>query len=252
MKIMEDNMRLKDKVVVVTGGSRGLGKAMAERFLKEGAVVIITATREETVRPATEELSSLGQIEGIPMNVSNFEVVQETLAGVIEKYGRIDVLVNNAGITADSLFVKMTEEQFDKVMTVNVKGVFACTKAVVGSMIEKGFGRIINITSVTGHNGSFGQSNYAASKAAVVAMTQTWAKELGKKGITVNAVAPGYTLTEMVQAVPEKVLDKIRDKTPVNRLGKPEEIAAACVYIASDEAGFVNGAELNIDGGLVL
>ena len=214
--------------------------------------MVITATSEATVRPAVDELSSLGRIEGIPMNVADFEIVQKTLAGVIEKYGHVDILVNNAGITADAQIAKMTEEQFDKVMTVNVKGVFNCTRAVVNHMIERGYGRIINITSVTGHNGSFGQSNYAGSKGAVMTMTQTWAKELGKKGITVNAVAPGYTLTEMMNTVPEKVLDVIKEKTPLKRLGKPEEIAAACLYLASDEASFVNGAELNIDGGLIL
>ncbi len=245
-------MKLKDKIAVITGGSRGLGKAMAKRFLEEGATVIITATREDTVRPAVEELSSLGTIDGFPVNVAQFDAVQTTMAAIIEKYGHVDILINNAGITADAQIAKMTEDQFDKVMAVNVKGVFNCTRAVVGQMAERGYGRIINITSVTGHNGSFGQSNYAGSKGAVVAMTKTWAKELGKKGVTVNAVAPGYTLTEMMDTVPEKVLDMIKEKTPVRRLGKPEEIAAACLYLASDEAAFVNGTELNIDGGLVL
>ena len=245
-------MKLKDKVAVITGGSRGLGKAMAQRFLEEGAVVIITATSEGNLRKAVEELGSLGEIEGVRMDVSQYGTVQEILAGIIEKYGRVDILVNNAGITADAQLAKMTEEQFDKVVAVNLKGVYACTKAVVNSMIERGYGRIVNIASVTAHNGSFGQTNYAATKAGVISMTQTWAKELGKKGITVNAVAPGYTLTEMMETVPEKVLDSIKEKTPVKRLGTPEEIAGACVYIASDEAAFVNGAVLKIDGGLAL
>jgi 3-oxoacyl-[acyl-carrier protein] reductase len=245
-------MKLKDRVAVITGGSRGLGKAIARRFLEEGAVVVITATKEETLRKTAEELSALGRIEGVVMNVSQFSDVQEKIAGIIEKYGHVDILVNNAGITADAQLLKMTEEQFDSVISVNLKGVFSCTKAVAGRMTEQGYGRIINISSVTAHNGNFGQTNYTASKAGVIAMTQTWAKELGKKGITVNAVAPGYTLTEMVEAVPEKVLEVIREKTPVRRLGNPEEIAAACAYLASDEAAFVTGAVLKVDGGLVL
>ena len=146
----------------------------------------------------------------------------------------------------------MSEQQFDSVIAVNMKGVFSCTKAVVNHMIEKGNGKIISISSVTAHNGNFGQTNYAATKAAVISMTQTWAKELAKYGINVNAVAPGYTATEMVQKVPEKVLDSIKEKTPSKRLGEPQEIAAACAYLASDEAAFINGAVLKIDGGLVL
>ena len=245
-------MRLKDKVAVITGGSRGMGKAIALRFLEEGAVVIITATKEDKLRDTAEELSKMGSIEGVVMNVSKFDDVQRIMGGIIEKFGHVDILVNNAGITADSQLANMTEAQFDSVIEVNLKGVFNCSRAVVGHMIEREYGRIINITSVTAHNGNFGQTNYTAAKAGVMAMTQTWAKELGKKGITVNAVAPGYTLTEMVEAVPEKVLEKIKEKTPVKRLGKPEEIAAACAYLSSDEAGFVTGTVLKIDGGLIL
>lgn len=245
-------MKLKDKVAIITGGSRGLGKEIAQRFLTEGAIVVITDINEDKLRETAEELSKRGRIEGITMDVSQFGDVQKIMASIIDKYGRVDILVNNAGITADAQLVNMTEAQFDAVITVNLKGVFNCTKGVVNSMIEHGYGRIINISSVTAHNGNFGQGNYAASKAGVLAMTQTWAKELGKKGITVNAVAPGYTLTEMVKAVPEKVLAAIKEKTPVRRLGKPEEIAAACVYLSSDEAAFVTGAVLKVDGGLVL
>lgn len=245
-------MKLKDKVAVITGGSRGLGKAIARSFLEEGAVVVITATKEETLRRTAEELGELGRTEGVVMNVSQFSDVQKTMAGIIEKYGRVDILVNNAGITADAQLARMTEEQFDAVIAVNLKGVFSCTKAVAGKMAEQGYGRIINISSVSAHNGNFGQTNYSAAKAGVIAMTQTWAKELGRKGITVNAVAPGFTLTEMVEAVPEKVIEAIKEKTPVKRLGRPEEIAAACVYLSSDAAAFVTGAVLKIDGGLVL
>jgi 3-oxoacyl-[acyl-carrier protein] reductase len=245
-------MRLKDKVAVITGGSRGLGKAIARRFLEEGAAVVITDTQEDRLYRTAEELSGLGRIESAVMDVSRFDDVQKIIRGITDKYGRVDILVNNAGITADSQLVNMTEEQFDSVIAVNLKGVFNCAKAAAPQMIENGYGRIINISSVSAHNGNFGQTNYAASKAGVIAMTQTWARELGRKGVTVNAVAPGYILTEMVEAVPGKVREMIQGKTPVGRLGKPEEIAAACAYLSSDEAAFVTGAVLRIDGGLTL
>ena len=264
-------MRLKDKTAIITGGSRGLGKAIAKAYLNEGAVVIITARNQERLQATAEELCPLGRIEGISMDVSQFTAVQETMGSIIDKYGRVDILVNNAGIpsgpkgsgamlyrqqpgttTSGALLIDMTEEQFDSVIAVNLKGVFACAKAVAGHMIQRGCGRIINISSVTAHRGSFGQTNYAASKAGIISMTQTWAKELGRKGVTVNAVAPGYTATEMIGSAPGEVIGTVREKTPVKRLGTPEEMAAACVYIASDQAGFVNGAVLNIDGGIVL
>ena len=263
-------MKLKDKIAVITGGSRGIGKAIAQRFLEEGATVIITATHEDQLLQTAEELSKLGKIEGVRMDVSQFGEVQETLQKIIEKYGRVDILVNNAGIpsgvrgsgaafrqyhvtsTSGAQLVDMSEERFDQVIEVNLKGAFACAKAVAGSMIEHGYGRIINMSSITAHNGSFGQTNYAASKAGIISMTQTWAKELGRSGITVNSVAPGYIMTEMIQTTPEEVLHLIKEKTPLNRLGKPEEIAAACAYLASDDAGFVTGTVLKVDGGLVL
>ena len=264
-------MKLKDKVAVITGGSRGLGKAIAEGFLKEGAVVVITATNEDKLCSTAKELSTLGKIEAIRMDVLQYDRVQKTMGKILDKYGRVDILVNNAGIssgprgsgallleqhvstsTTGAQIVDMTAERFDRVLEVNLKGVFACAKAVVSSMIENGYGRIINMSSVTAHNGSFGQANYAASKAGIISLTQTWAKELGKNGITVNAVAPGYTMTEMISVIPDRLLEIIKDRTPLNRLGKPEETAAACVYLASDEAGFVNGAVLKIDGGIVL
>ncbi len=245
-------MKLKNKVALVTGAARGLGKAIAKRFLQEGAVVIITDLDQLNLESTAQELSPLGKIEACVMDVTQFEQVQSKMAKVVGRHGRIDILVNNAGITADAQLTKMTEEQFDCVIAVNLKGVFCCSKAVVDNMIENCYGRIVNIASVTAHNGNFGQTNYAASKAGVISMTQTWAKELGKKGITVNALAPGYVMTEMVQKVPENILDKIRGKTPVRRLGQPDEIAAACAYLVSNEAAFINGAVINIDGGLVL
>ncbi len=245
-------MKLKNKTAVVTGAARGLGRAIAQRLLEEGARVIITDINEESLGKAVNELKVYGEASSVIMDVTDFVEVQSSFAEIIKQYGRIDILVNNAGITADAQLKNMSEQQFDSVVAVNMKGVFACTRAVVNHMIENGYGKIISIASVTAHNGNFGQTNYAATKAAVVSMTQTWAKELAKYGINANAVAPGYTATEMVQKVPEKVLDSITAKTPAKRLGKPEEIAAACAYLASDEAAFVNGAVLKIDGGLAL
>jgi len=245
-------MRAKKRVVLITGAARGLGKEIARNFLEIGETVIITDINEENLKKTEEEFSSFGMIEGVVMDVTNYNEVQATILELIKKYNRIDILINNAGISADAQLIKMTEAQFDSVIDVNLKGVFCCAKAVVEGMITNGYGKIINISSVTAHNGNFGQTNYTASKAGVIAMTQTWAKELGKKGINVNAIAPGYTLTEMVKKVPENILDKIRDKTPLKRLGKPEEIAKACIYLASDEASFIHGAVIKIDGGLVL
>ena len=245
-------MRLTDKVAVITGAARGIGKAIAKRFVSEGATVIITDINATPLYHAVDELGAVGKTEGSLMNVTKYDSVQSIMGDIIKKYSRIDILVNNAGITADAMLAKMTEQQFDSVMQVNLKGVFCCTKAVASSMTAHGYGRIINIASVTAHNGNFGQTNYAASKAGVISMTHTWAKELGKKGVTVNAVAPGYIMTEMMESVPEKILENIVAKTPARRLGKPEEVAAACAFLASDEAAFVNGAVLNVDGGLVL
>jgi 3-oxoacyl-[acyl-carrier protein] reductase len=245
-------MRLSDKVAVVTGAARGLGKAIARRFLQEGATVVLIDVNQEGLDNAVAELQPLGRAEGVELDITQFQTVQDKFREIIEHFGKIDILVNNAGITADAQLSKMTEEQFDSVIRVNLKGTFCCARAVAGHMIGRGYGKIINIASVCAHNGNFGQTNYTASKAGVIAMTQTWAKELGKKGINVNAVAPGYTLTEMVQKVPPEILGGIVDKTPLRRLGQPEEIAGACAYLASDEAAFVQGAVFRIDGGLVL
>ena len=245
-------MKFEGKVAVITGGARGLGKAIVKRFLQDGALVVITDINQESLDKSVQDLGEYGAVSAALMDVTKFDEVQTAMASIIAQLGKIDVLVNNAGITADAQLKNMTEAQFDSVVAVNMKGVFCCTKGVVGHMIENGYGKIINISSVTAHNGNFGQTNYAATKAAVIAMTQTWSKELGKHGINVNAVAPGYIATEMVQKVPEKILDSIRAKTPSKRLGEPSEVADACAYLASDEARFVNGAVLKIDGGLVL
>jgi 3-oxoacyl-[acyl-carrier protein] reductase len=193
-----------------------------------------------------------GNVEFMKVNTAKFEEVEKAAKNVFEKFGKIDILVNNAGITRDSTLKKMTSEQWQQVIDVNLTGVFNCTKCVVEYMLDKGFGRIINTSSVVALYGNFGQTNYVAAKAGLIGMTKTWAKELGRKGINVNAVAPGFIATEMVMQMPENVLDAMKSKVPVGRLGKPEEIAATYLFLASDDAAYINGAVISVDGGITL
>ncbi|MFY9134246.1 MAG: 3-oxoacyl-ACP reductase FabG [Bacillota bacterium] len=246
-------MRLDGKVAIVTGSGRGLGKEAAFLFAEEGAkVVVCDINRQSAEEVALAIVDAGGEAMATMVDVTDSESVQRMVDAAMERFGTIDVLVNNAGITADAQLVKMTEDQWDRVIAVNLKGVYLCTKAVAPIMIAKGSGRIINTSSVVGIYGNFGQSNYVATKAGVIGMTKVWAKELGRKGITVNAVAPGFTMTEMMSTVPEKVLTGIRDRTPLGRLGEPRDIAYAYLYLASNEASFVNGATIQVDGGLTL
>lgn len=252
-------MRLKDKVCLITGGAAGIGKATALRFSQEGAKVVICDVSQEA---GDELLPLLGPEASFSIvNVVDRDAVQEWINTTIEKYGHIDVLVNNAGVTRDSLLVKykdgqvvsqMSQEAWDFVVDVNLKGVFNCTQAVVPSMIENGGGVIINASSVVGLYGNFGQTNYVATKAGVIGMTKVWARELGRHKIRVNAVAPGFILTEMVKKMPEKVLANMQEHTPIGRLGEPEDIANAFLWLASDEASFVHGTTISVDGGIVL
>ncbi|MGI6541058.1 MAG: 3-oxoacyl-ACP reductase FabG [Bacillota bacterium] len=246
-------MRLDGKVAIITGSGRGLGKEAAFLFAEEGArVVVCDINRQSAEEVALAIVDAGGEAMATMVDVTDSESVQRMVDAAMERFGTIDVLVNNAGITADAQLVKMTEDQWDRVIAVNLKGVYLCTKAVAPIMIAKGSGRIINTSSVVGIYGNFGQSNYVATKAGVIGMTKVWAKELGRKGITVNAVAPGFTMTEMMSTVPEKVLTGIRDRTPLGRLGEPRDIAYAYLYLASNEASFVNGATIQVDGGLTL
>ncbi len=246
-------MRLEGKVAIITGSGRGLGKEAACLFAEEGAKVVVGDINYES---AEEVAAAIGEEGGeamaVKLDVTDSASIQAMVDKVLERFGSIDVLVNNAGITADAQLVKMNEDQWDRVIAVNLKGVYNCTKAIAPIMIARGSGRIINTSSVVGVYGNFGQTNYAATKAGVIGMTKVWARELGRKGITVNAVAPGFTMTEMMSTVPEKILSGIRDKTPLGRLGEPRDIAYAYLYLASDEANFVNGATIQVDGGLVL
>lgn len=246
-------MRLKDKVAIITGSGGGLGKEAALLFAREGAKVVVCDINEVRADATAREINEFdGVAVGMRVDVADLESVENMVGRVLETFGRVDVLINNAGITADALLVKMTDEQWDGVMNVNLKGVFNCTRAVAPMMIEQGSGKIVNTSSVVGVYGNIGQTNYIASKAAIIGMTKGWAKELGRKGINVNAVAPGFTMTEMMSTVPERILTAIKEKTPLGRLGEPKDIAYAYLYLASDEANFVNGAVLQVDGGLVL
>ncbi len=250
-------MRLEDKVCVITGGAAGIGKATAIRFAEQNAKVVIC----DVVQQAGEEVAQAIDGDFYLVDVVDRQAVQEFVDQVINKYDRIDVLVNNAGVLRDGLLVKikegqlvkqMPEEEFDLVVNVNLKGVFNCTQAVAPYMIKQGEGVILNATSVVGLDGNFGQTNYVATKAGVVGMTKVWARELGRYGIRVNAVAPGFIATEMVQAMPEKILSGMKARTPLSRLGEPVDVANAYLYLASDEARFVSGAVLRVDGGIVI
>ena len=246
-------MRLKGKTAIITGGARGIGFAIAKRFVEEGASVALWDVLEDQLAEAKAKLSINGN-RGVTqkVDVTKAEEVKQAMDRVEAELGRVDVMVNNAGITRDAMLHKMDESQWDSVIDVNLKGVFLCGREAGSRMRERGTGVILNTSSVVGLYGNVGQTNYAAAKAGVIAMTQTWAKELGAKGVRVNAVAPGYTMTEMMQTVPEKVLDALKDKAPLKRLGKPEDIAAAFAYLASDDAAYVTGHVLSVDGGLTL
>lgn len=244
---------LDGKIAIVTGGSSGLGKATILKFAALGAIVVNWDINTERGEALAAELQNAGHKAAFyTVNTSDFNAVQSAAADIISKFGKIDILVNNAGITRDATMLKMTSDQWQQVIDINLTGVFNCTKAVVPFMIEKGFGRIISISSVVGLYGNFGQTNYAAAKAGVIAMTQTWAKELGRKGINSNAVAPGFIHTEILNAMPEEVLDKMKAKVPLQRLGKPEDIANINAFLASDEADYINGATISVDGGITL
>lgn len=240
--------RLSNKIAVITGGSDGIGKATAERFAAEGATVIIWNRTPATGEAVAKQIGG----EFIKVNTASFAEVEEATRQVIEKHGCIDILVNNAGITRDATLKKMTPEMWQSVIDVNLTGVFNCCKCVSPIMIEKGWGRILNASSVVGLYGNFGQTNYVATKAGIIGMTKTLAKELGRKGITVNAVAPGFILTNMVRQMPAEVLDSMKAKVPEQRLGEPEEVAGLYAYLASDEAAYINGATISIDGGLTI
>lgn len=252
-------MRLNDRVALITGAASGIGRATAERFAAEGAAVMIADVDEAKGKEAAEKLG--GGARYYKVDVTDRAAVQEWVDAVVKAFGRADILVNNAGILRDGQLVKMKdgelakqmpEADFDLVVSVNLKGVFNCAQAVAPHMIRQGGGVILNASSVVGLDGNFGQTNYVATKAGVIGMTQVWARELGRYNIRVNAVAPGFTQTEILSVMPEKILEGMRARTPLGRLGQPQDIANAYLFLASDEASFITGAVLRVDGGVVV
>ena len=244
--------RLEGKVAIVTGGAQGIGFATVRKFLDEGAAVALCDVRKEGVDQAVEALAGRGPVRGHVVDVTRRDQVDAMVASVKEQRGRIDVLVNNAGITLDARLQKMTEDQFDKVVAVNLKGTYNCAQAVIETMIEQGGGVILNASSVVGIYGNYGQSNYAASKFGVIGFAKTWARELGPKGIRCNAVCPGFIATPILKTIPDKVMAQMTERVPMKRLGRPEEVADLYAYLASDEASYINGAVIEVAGGLTV
>jgi 3-oxoacyl-[acyl-carrier protein] reductase len=246
-------MRLKDKVAIVTGAGSGIGEATAIKFAQEGARVAVcdinVAACERVVRSIAD---AGGTAMAVHLDVTDKASVAAMVEGVMKAWGRVDTLVNNAGIVQDAQLKKMTDEQFDRVIDVNLKGVYHCTKAVVDIMLAQGTGCILNASSIVGLYGNFGQTNYAATKFGVIGMVKTWARELGRKGVRANAVCPGFIETPILKSMPEKVIKMMEDKVPLGRLGKPEDIANAYAWLASDEASYINGAVIEVSGGVTI
>ena len=246
-------LRLANKVSIITGAAQGIGLATALKFAREGAVVVVCDVKQAAVDAAVAQCQALGaKALGFVMDVTKRAVVDDVVAKVLAQCGRVDVLVNNAGITADARLQKMTLEQFDKVIDVNLRGVFHCSQAVADAMVAQGSGVILNASSVVGVYGNFGQTNYAATKFGVIGFTKTWSRELGPKGVRVNAVAPGFIATPILGSIPDKVIAEMEHRVPMRRLGQPEEIANVYAFLASDEASYVNGAVLEVSGGLTV
>ncbi|MFW9621141.1 MAG: 3-oxoacyl-ACP reductase FabG [Macromonas sp.] len=245
--------RLEGKVSLITGAAQGIGEATALKFAREGAIVVVCDVQQAGIDQVVAQCEATGaQATGYVMDVTNREQVESVVAQVKERFGRIDVLINNAGITQDARLQKMTLAQFDRVIDVNLRGVFHCAQTVADVMVAQGSGSIVNASSVVGIYGTFGQTNYAATKFGVIGFTKTWSRELGAKGVRVNAVAPGFITTPMVKAMPENVLQSMEAKVPLKRLGEPEEIANVYAFLASDEASYINGAVISVDGGMTI
>jgi 3-oxoacyl-[acyl-carrier protein] reductase len=246
-------MRLKDKVSIITGAARGIGHATALKFAREGARVVVCDVDPAAVEAAAADVrATRAEALGFVVNVTDRPSIDRMVAAVMQQWGRVDVLVNNAGIVMDAQLRKMSDAAFDKVIDVNLKGTYNCARAVVDIMVEQGSGVILNASSVVGLYGNFGQTNYAASKFGVIGMAKTWARELGRKGIRSNAVCPGFVETPIISTVPEKVLETLRERVPLGRLAKPEEIASVYAFLASDEASYVNGAVIEVGGGAAI
>jgi 3-oxoacyl-[acyl-carrier protein] reductase len=275
-------MRLKDKVAIITGAGRGIGRATALRFAQEGAIVVLADIDMTFIQAVAHEInlangqgqamigekvrsgnggskpnsdhaiSAMQQALPLQVDVTDQQSVKQMVETTVEHFGRIDILINNAGIVRDAQLVNMTEEVFDLVIDINLKGVYNCAHAVAPVMVEQGSGVILSTASVVAPYGNFGQTNYVASKAGVIGMTKVWARELGRKGIRVNAVAPGFIKTRLTEGIPDKVIEKITQRIPLGHLGEPEDVANAFVWLASDEARYVTGHSFAVDGGAVI
>ena len=245
--------RLDGKVALITGGARGIGRTTAQLFAREGAKVALCDVDEAAGQEVVREIEQAGgEALFVRADVSRMPDVEAVVEKVKERWGQIDVLLNNAGILRDATLLKMTEEDFNAVIDVNLKGVFHCTKAVAPLMVEQGSGSIINVSSVVALYGNFGQTNYVAAKAGIIGMTKVWARELGRKGVRVNAVCPGFVETEMIRSVPPEILEKVKERIPLGRFATPEEVARVYLFLASEESSYVNGAVISVDGGITV
>ena len=240
--------RLENKIAIITGGGRGIGKAITHRYLDEGATVIIAELNEQFGKETADSIGG----HFVKTDISDEDSVSSLFKYVKTKFSRLDILVNNAGILQDSTLKKMDSNQFDSVINVNLRGTYLCGKAAADIMVKQRSGVIINAASVVAHNGNFGQTNYVASKAGVIGMTKVWARELGRDGIRVNAIAPGFIKTDMTAGMPEKIVRMMGNKVPLKRWGKPEDVANAYTFLASDLASYITGTVLNVDGGVVV
>ncbi len=247
-------MQLKGRTALVTGGSRGIGRAIALSLAQEGADVAVNyVSSEGAAKEVVERIHAMGRQAILAQaDVADYPDTYRMAQDVLKQFGHLDILINNAGINSDKTFAKMDHASWRKVLAINLDGVFNCTKVFIDQMLQQGWGRVVNITSVIGQIGNFGQANYAASKAGVAAMTKSLAKELAAKGITINAVAPGFIETEMVSGIPEKVRQKLLGQIPMGRFGKADEVSRACVYLCSSDGDYITGAELSINGGLFM
>ena len=245
--------KLSKKVAVITGASRGIGRSMAETYARAGAHVICVSRNKDALNVVADGIKSNGGSASVTaINVSNLEEFQNLIKDTTDKYGTVDILVNNAGITRDTLIMRMSEEDWDTVIDVNLKGAFNGIKAVTRTMMKQRFGRIINISSVVGLTGNAGQVNYAASKAGLIGLTKATAKEIGSRGITVNCIAPGYIATDMTGQMEDKAKDLLISQIPLGRIGSPDDIAATAQFLASNEAGYITGQTFTVDGGMVM